>query len=580
MSNSTPLSDDIVNNPIAALLAERERRRRKLANKGWSPHSPTIRQRIAIECQSKEILYGGAAGGGKSDWLLMEALRYVDIPGYAALILRRTYSDLSKPGALIDRAKQWLLSTPARWNEQRKQWTFPSNATITFGYLESENDKYQYQGSEFQCVLFDELTQFTETQYTYLFSRLRRLAGVEIPIRMRSATNPGGAGAQWVRKRFIPDDFEPEMAVEDRVFWKETEDSEGRKANRAFIPARIADNPYLDQHEYEETLSELDMVTREQLKRGDWSISEHGDIYWMFDPRYVFVSWSQWESVFKVRRIPEHWQLSIAQDQGTSEGHIGATGWFATAAENSPIPGLVAMYRPFQFVQMAPSEVADAMLVLMGDRKPQDSINKDLLPDWYAGKGERGRINRWISSHEAGSERLEYQKAGLPFVTWKAGPNVGIAQMRNYLTVINRDKPNPFNPDLMGHTRFVCIVPDSDEIRRQPDSPWARVEAEFYSYHYAKLRSGEESAEPKPYAFFNDYMDMIRCCAHKAFPSITELTESEQQEQALPTHAKIETIANVEDDQTRSQLLLARRAAVQKYEDDKRKKEYGWRKLS
>lgn len=200
-------------------------------------------------------MYGGAAGGGKSDALLMGALQFVDVPGYRAIIFRRTYADLALPGALMDRAHEWLASSGARWNSQSKTWTFPSGATVGFGYLDTEQTKFRYQGAEFQYIAFDELTQFEETQYRYLFSRLRRLAGVEVPLRMRAASNPGGIGHAWVRQRFLV---------------------EAEAGRRVFVPATLDDNPYLDRGEYIESLSELDPVTRQQLLEGDWDATVRG----------------------------------------------------------------------------------------------------------------------------------------------------------------------------------------------------------------------------------------------------------------------------------------------------------------
>ncbi|MCB0042872.1 MAG: terminase family protein [Caldilinea sp.] len=166
----------------------------------YIPHKPTPKQWAFLLLPHREAFFGGQPGGGKSDALLMGALQYADVPGYSALLLRRTYADLALPGALMDRSLEWLVGTDARWNSTTKTWTFPSGATVTFGYLENEKDKFRYQGAEFQYVGFDELTQFSETQYTYLFSRLRRLAGVNIPLRMRSAGNPPmTAEGQWVK---------------------------------------------------------------------------------------------------------------------------------------------------------------------------------------------------------------------------------------------------------------------------------------------------------------------------------------------------------------------------------------------
>lgn len=225
----------------------------------WSryiPHKPHAKQAAFLWLMGREAFYGGAAGGGKSDALLMGALQYVDTPGYAALILRRTYADLALPGAIMDRSHQWLDQTDAHWDDEKKTWRFPSGATITFGYLQYENDKTRYRSAEFQYIAFDELTQFTETQYRYLFSRLRRLKGVKIPIRMRSASNPGDIGHEWVKRRLI---------------------IEARQNMRVFIPARLEDNPSLDQYEYELSLNELDAVTRAQLRNGNWDVRADGN---------------------------------------------------------------------------------------------------------------------------------------------------------------------------------------------------------------------------------------------------------------------------------------------------------------
>ena len=214
-----------------------------------SHRNPFDNQIDFLTYQSEELLYGGQAGGGKSDALLMAALQYVDQKDYSALLLRRTYQDLSQPNAIMDRAKKWLhpyTSTgEVHWSEKTKTFTFPSGSTLSFGYLAHDNDLDQYQGSELQFVGFDELTQFTEKQYTYLHSRLRKLKKSDIPIRMRAGTNPGGRGHNWVKKRFILGDV-------------------------PFIPSSFEDNIYLDTEEYTKSLMKLDELTRRQLMDGDW----------------------------------------------------------------------------------------------------------------------------------------------------------------------------------------------------------------------------------------------------------------------------------------------------------------------
>ena len=215
----------------------------------YIPHKPFLNQVHFLTHPSEELLYGGQAGDGQSDALLMSALQYVSEPDYSALILRKTYQDLSRPNAIMDRANKWLSPhDELHWNSNTKTWSFPSGATLSFGYLAHNNDLDQYQGAELQFVGFDELTQFPENQYTYLHSRLRKLEDSDVPIRMRAGTNPGGRGHEWVKDRFIKDD-----------------------APNPFIASSYLDNVFLDRDQYGHQLDKLDELTRLQLKYGDWN---------------------------------------------------------------------------------------------------------------------------------------------------------------------------------------------------------------------------------------------------------------------------------------------------------------------
>lgn len=229
----------------------------------YIPYDPTPKQRAFLLMNNlKEVLYGGAAGGGKSVAQLMGALQFVDIPGYSAILFRKTYADLSLPGALIDMSKQWLMrwveAKEVHWSEKEKKYTFPSGATVSFGYLESANDCYRYQGAEFQYIGMDEVTHIDPSNYRYLFSRLRRTKDLNVPLRFRATANPGGEFGEYYYQRFF---------------------IEGPEKGRVFIPAGLDDNPYLDDEAYREALDELDPIERERLLNGNWEIKQNGDLF-------------------------------------------------------------------------------------------------------------------------------------------------------------------------------------------------------------------------------------------------------------------------------------------------------------
>ena len=266
------------------------------------PIEPTPRQRIALTASWKrELLFGGAAGGGKSYFLLMAALQYVDWPEYRALITRRTYKQLSIAEGLLEMADDWLSGqadgydtvdgTPTRWR-------FPSGATLDFGHMQHLKDRVQYQGGAWHFYGLDELTQFLEAQYTYVaFSRQRRTISSSIPMRVRATSNPGGIGHDWVRDRFLQRG--------------ETIDSAGSLLSplRGFLPSKIRDNPHLDADEYEKSLSELHPYERAQLMEGDWDARPPGSLFKR-----------EWFPVFeelpgKMRRRLRYWDLAATESK-------------------------------------------------------------------------------------------------------------------------------------------------------------------------------------------------------------------------------------------------------------------------
>lgn len=242
-------------------------RRQDQSPKQFEFHDAHAKQREFLALTELEALYGGAAGGGKSDALLMAALQHVHVPGYRALLLRRTYPALNLPGAIMDRAHDWLDGTAAHWDDQDKRWTFPSGAILQFGYCDAERDLDRYKGAEFHFIGIDEVTEWPEPWYLFLFSRLRRVVGFDVAMRMRAATNPDGLGAEWVRERFgIPED----TVVTENI---QTTDE------RVFMPARAEDNPSLDLEAYELSLSQLGPVRYQQLRFGRWLRDAGGLVY-------------------------------------------------------------------------------------------------------------------------------------------------------------------------------------------------------------------------------------------------------------------------------------------------------------
>jgi hypothetical protein len=196
----------------------------------------------------------------------MSALQYVDVPNYSAILFRRTYADLALPGALMDRFKTWLDEMDGiHWNANSYVATFPSGARVSFGYLNNTNDYLRYKGSEFQFIGMDEVTEIRESDYRYMFSRLRRPASgplSQVPLRMRSASNPA---PNWVRQRFIV---------------------EGLEKGRIFVPSKLTDNPGIDADSYRQALQALDPIERRRLEEGDWWSTTLGT---MFDRESVVI---------------------------------------------------------------------------------------------------------------------------------------------------------------------------------------------------------------------------------------------------------------------------------------------------
>lgn len=257
----------------------------------YCPEEPSVTQKVFLRTNALEGLFGGAAGGGKSSALLMSAMQFVDVPNYSAILFRRTYADLSLPGALMDRFKDWISGEEdIHWNANSYVATFPSGARISFGYLNNTNDYLRYKGSEFQFIGMDEVTEIRESDYRYMFSRLRRPnsgALSQVPLRMRAASNPA---PNWVRQRFIV---------------------EGKETGRIFVPSLLTDNPGIDADSYRQALQALDPVERRRLELGDWWSTTLGTLFDRND--FVIIDQHEVPIVTSAARAVRFWDLAATE---------------------------------------------------------------------------------------------------------------------------------------------------------------------------------------------------------------------------------------------------------------------------
>lgn len=264
-----------------------------------------------------DVLYGGAAGGGKSFAMIVDPLRFAHIKDHRALILRKSLPELRE---IIDKTQElYPQAFPgAKYNATEKVWKFPSGAKLEFGYLDKESDVYRYQGQQYTWIGFDEITHLpTEFPWNYLQSRLRT-THPDIVCYMRCTANPGGVGHEWVKKRYV------EPAEWNTGFISDT------GITRRFIPASLYDNPYLTQDgNYEKMLKALPEVHRRRLLEGDWDVNE-GSAFPEFD-KHIHVC--------PPFHIPPDWNRVKGCDYGYTSP--SACVWAAI----NPESGQVVVYR-------------------------------------------------------------------------------------------------------------------------------------------------------------------------------------------------------------------------------------------
>tara|TARA_A100001388_G_scaffold230025_1_gene181992 strand:+ start:30664 stop:32535 length:1872 start_codon:yes stop_codon:yes gene_type:complete len=313
-----------------------------------------------LAASEREVLYGGAAGGGKSYGLLADPMRYFSNPNFNGLILRRTNDELRE---LIWKSQELYPKAfkGCRWAEKKSQWTFPSGAKMWLTYLERDQDVLRYQGQAFSYVAFDELTQYaTPFAWNYMRSRLRT-TDPDLPIYMRATTNPGGSGHGWVKrmfidpsppnKKFVAKDIE---TGKDLVYPESHEKSGEPLFYRRFIPASLKDNPYLmEGGQYEANLLSLPEMQRRQLLEGDWAVADGA----------AFSEFRQDTHVIEPYEIPTDWRRFRSCDFGYSS--FSAVHWFAI----DPSYNTLINYRELYLSQHTGRDLAKAVLQAEGSER-------------------------------------------------------------------------------------------------------------------------------------------------------------------------------------------------------------------
>lgn len=335
-----------------------------------------------------EVLYGGQAGPGKTDCLVAGLTRDIDKKNYRALLLRRTFPQLQE---IIDRCHRLYPRIGGTFRATEKRWYFQSGAVIDLGHMQHENDKYNYQGKEYHRIGVDELTQFTETQYTYLISRLRT-TDPNITPQILSTTNPGGIGHYWVKERFVTI-TEPLKTHIDK-----------NGLTRVFVPGTREDNPALTENDpgYESRLELLPEIEKMRLKMGIWDAFEG----------QVFTELSQRVHGIEPFDIPPEWERYCILDWGFAKPFC--VHWYAMDYD-----GVLYLYR--EWYGCAPDQIDTGLKMLASDvargildRENHERISMRIADPsiWHRLPDNRLREAKGPTIHEdMSAEGVYFQKA-------------------------------------------------------------------------------------------------------------------------------------------------------------------------
>lgn len=440
-------------------------------------YQPQPKQSSWHSCWAYESGFGGAKFGGKTLALLMDMARYHKEPEYKAIIFRRTFPRLQE---VIDRSFQWYPSLGGSWNGDYNRWTFPSGATIALRHCQHEMSKYDYQGHQYTGMGFDQLEEFTETQYDYLCAQNRSPTGRITPF-VRSTFNPGGIGHSWVKRRFIS------HGTRECAPWVPQHEVTGtRLATRCFHFANIDDNPKGEAADpsYRLRLESQPEDQRRAFLYGDWD-SFAGQVFSEWDPSIHVVTRA---------RLDPSWKRLRAIDYGIARPFV--CHWLAYDRKHDR----VFVYRSLSQAGVVPAKRQAQMILQMTPR--DEPINLTVADPAL-----------WIRQEHGRSIAEEYGDAGLPMQKAINDRLTGKARVHDYLALGPDGLPKlqVFSSCLALITNLPSLVHDQLKVEDvDTDGPDDEYDALRYGLMAIPLLKASIHDHPTQFRFVPDYSDQGR----------------------------------------------------------------------